>query len=645
MSSSSDTLRGGPWGYGDIFVLLLPIMFLIFAVLKPTPIQSTVSLPLAAVMMFFIKLVYLGSHPHDTMASLISGLLGAVTPVSIVAGAIYLFDCMESSRCLAWMRTTMKSITKGHPVAEVMLIGWAFHFLVEGASGFGTPAAIAAPVLYSMGHEKLDAVVCLLLFNGFSATFGAVGTPMWFGIGQGTNLDSEAQVKIGVIATVMLVANAFFLVPLVVRILVPWQDVKRNLVFIYLSIVSIMVPMLAISFVSVEFPTIVGGMTGLVSTALLIVFNVGLKEATEKRVEELSKEKPDLTDQSITDVKQPETVAAVDEEQPVPQLAEGVGHAVICLDADQVETIANRGNAVNIIPREVSDALMKPVQERSAQLRVEHLDSGHKLSATEATLSAALLRTSPVTLTVLLLVLTRIKPIGLKSLLLDKEPNFTLNLRQLGDFSLSASLVFSLNNIMHAPTAKNWSFAALYVPSVLPFFIVGSITLLLYRKELRAGPCCILKGLVVRMQKPMVALAGALVLVDLLRSADQNADSPAFIIGVRISDLLSFGFLLVSAAMGSLGAFFSGSTTISNLTFGQVQQVAADNLAVDVHAILALQVAGAAIGNAVCLANIISTCTVIGLNVPEGKVLKKVFPIVAAFCVVSTIVCLPFLLL
>lgn len=36
---------------------------------------------------------------------------------------------------------------QGHPVAEVFLITWAFEYLIEGASGFGTPVrrARAAP--------------------------------------------------------------------------------------------------------------------------------------------------------------------------------------------------------------------------------------------------------------------------------------------------------------------------------------------------------------------------------------------------------------------------------------------------------------------------------------------------------------------
>lgn len=60
------------------------------------------------------------------------------------------------------------------------------------------------------------------------------------------------------------------------------------------------------------------------------------------------------------------------------------------------------------------------------------------------------------------------------------------------------------------------------------------------------------------------------------------------------------------AFLGVLGSFFSGSTTISNLTFGQVQSVAAANIGVSQASMLALQACGATAGNAVCINNIIS---------------------------------------
>lgn len=71
------------------------------------------------------------------------------------------------------------------------------------------------------------------------------------------------------------------------------------------------------------------------------------------------------------------------------------------------------------------------------------------------------------------------------------------------------------------------------------------------------------------------ALLGSLVLVALIRKAETANASPAYIIGYLLSDFLAEGFLAISALLGALGSFFSGSTTVSNLTFGVIQQVRA----------------------------------------------------------------------
>lgn len=65
-------------------------------------------------------------------------------------------------------------------------------------------------------------------------------------------------------------------------------------------------------------------------------------------------------------------------------------------------------------------------------------------------------------------------------------------------------------------------------------------------------------------------------LVQLIRVG--GAGSPAFIIGYYFSSWLAQGFLAISAFLGALGSFFSGSTTVSNLTFGDIQSVSSGSV-------------------------------------------------------------------
>jgi lactate permease len=88
-----------------------------------------------------------------------------------MGGAIFLFETMEQTKCLPFMMREMKALTKGHKVAEAMLI-YGFGTIVEGASGFGTPVALGAPMLVSTGHPAVESLVLMLVFNTFVTVWG-----------------------------------------------------------------------------------------------------------------------------------------------------------------------------------------------------------------------------------------------------------------------------------------------------------------------------------------------------------------------------------------------------------------------------------------------------------------------------------------
>ena len=64
---------------------------------------------------------------------------------------------------------------------------------IEGAAGFGMPAALGAPLLVGLGFPPLAAVVVALMMNIPSIIFGAVGTPTLMVI----NTTSDIAVRAG----------------------------------------------------------------------------------------------------------------------------------------------------------------------------------------------------------------------------------------------------------------------------------------------------------------------------------------------------------------------------------------------------------------------------------------------------------------
>jgi lactate permease len=115
-------------------------------------------------------------------AAAVYGALQALEIIIIVFGAILLMNHLEGSGAIATIRGHFSHITRDRRV-QVLLIGLGFATLIEGAAGFGTPGALAAPLMLGLGFPPLAAAVFALVFNAAQPPFGAAGTPVIGGIG------------------------------------------------------------------------------------------------------------------------------------------------------------------------------------------------------------------------------------------------------------------------------------------------------------------------------------------------------------------------------------------------------------------------------------------------------------------------------
>jgi len=61
---------------------------------------------------------------------------------------------------------------------QALLIAFAFGAFIEGASGFGTPVAVAAAMLTGLGFRPFHAASICLLANTAPVAFGAIGIPL-----------------------------------------------------------------------------------------------------------------------------------------------------------------------------------------------------------------------------------------------------------------------------------------------------------------------------------------------------------------------------------------------------------------------------------------------------------------------------------
>src|SRR5215831_16088363 len=261
----------------DFLLAILPIIILIYVMTKNDSWPSHISLPFAAALVYFIVLIRSRLDPNLVNATVVNGTLSALTPISINWGAILLSQTMRRSGAERIIDQWLKEVSP-NPVAQLMIVGWAFSFMIEGSSGFGTPAAIAAPLLVGLGFDAVRVAILTLVMNSVPVTFGAVGTPMWFGFSQVPLSPSEILAVSWKSALVHTVAALF--VPIIaLRFVLGWSQIRENLIYIHLSVLSCVLPSLILSRFNYEFPSLIGGAIGLCLSVLMAKYQLGLVPA------------------------------------------------------------------------------------------------------------------------------------------------------------------------------------------------------------------------------------------------------------------------------------------------------------------------------------------------------------------------------
>jgi lactate permease len=124
---------------------------------------------------------------NRVLASTVQGLLITLGLLWIIFGALLLLNTLKHSGGITAIRAGFATISPDRRI-QAIIIAWLFGCFIEGASGFGTPAAIAAPLLVAIGFPAMAAVLLGMLVQSTPVSFGAVGTPIIVGVNTG--LDS-----------------------------------------------------------------------------------------------------------------------------------------------------------------------------------------------------------------------------------------------------------------------------------------------------------------------------------------------------------------------------------------------------------------------------------------------------------------------
>ena len=158
------------------------ISVMLFLVLLRMPASK--AMPISMVITGLAAVFIWHMDTHLLTASVVEGLLAAITPLTIIFGAVFLLNTLKYSGAMDTIRAGFTNISADARV-QVIIICWLFGSFIEGSAGFGTPAAIAAPLLVLLGIPPVAAAVVALIADSVCVSFGAIGLPVLFGMEQG----------------------------------------------------------------------------------------------------------------------------------------------------------------------------------------------------------------------------------------------------------------------------------------------------------------------------------------------------------------------------------------------------------------------------------------------------------------------------
>ncbi len=529
----------------------LPILFCVVA-MAVFNMSAKYALPIAWLAASIFAIAFWKMDILNVVAYSVFGLLNSIDVLIIIFGAILVMNTLKMSGGMSAINNGFKSVSTDARV-QAIIVGWMFVSFIEGAAGFGTPAALAAPLMVSLGFPPVAAATVALICDSTAVSFGAIGTPVAQAI---QCLDAE-------IVTEEYISSLSFWTALphvIVGTFIPFIAVavmcklfgkERSfkpaleiLPFALFSGACFTIPYLLVTvFFGYEFSALLGALVGL----------------------------------------------------PISVIAAKKGF---------------------LLPKRVWH--FAPEQEwdeswRSTQKIVEPKAS--KMSLFKAWL--------PYVLIAALLVITRIPALGIKAFL--QKEWFTLKIPNvLGVEGTSYSL--------------KWA----YLPGV--FFILIALATIFIHKMNKKEVKTAWRDSIRQVSGAAIALMFGLALVQILRYsgsnevADSGMKSMIFYMAEAISKVGRALYLVFSPIIGILGSFVSGSNTVSNTLFTNLQYQSALNLGFNTVYIVALQIIGGAIGNMVCINNTVAVCATVGTNGREGKIIRTCLIPVIIYTVAVTVI-------
>ncbi|MHC3381248.1 L-lactate permease [Haloarcula sp. H-GB5] len=536
---------------------------------------ATRTMPIAWAVAAIAAFIGWQMSPRLIAAASIRGALTATRILVIVFGAILLLYTLKQSGAFEVINAGFSSISDDRRV-QVILLVFLMGSFIEGAAGFGTPAAIVGPLLVGLGFPPLAAVVVALTGNILAITFGAVGTPLIIGLrdvvfAEGTGASQQvlqqggfesvgayvAQIGLwaALIHAIVGIAIPFIGVAMMTRFFGEERSIKPALEVLPLCLfawASFAIPYVATAyFLGPTFPALLGAMVGLLVVTTTLRAGYFLPD--------------DEWDFGPEDQWPDHWIGSIEP-------GEGVGTGS---SGSREGTVAADGGTASFAESHSQDM----------------------------SLGMAWL---PYLLVAALLVVTRV-------------------VTPVQDF-LATNGVLMWNNILGTPFSEGVEM--FYLPGSL-FVLVAVITYALHgmsTDEIKASWSEALRNIAPAVVALWFAVATVMIMqrtgsTVVLEAAPINSGMLGLLSEITASGTGQM-FPFFSGFIGAFGAFIAGSNTVSDILFGLFQFQAAQQIGAPTQIVVAAQAVGGAIGNLIAIHNVVAALTVVGLIGEEGRVIR-----------------------
>lgn len=543
---------------------------------------STRAMPLAFITSVILAMLVWKLSALQVGALFIQGTINAIGVLIIVFGAILIYYTLTYSGAMETIQAGMTKVSPDRRV-QAIVIGYMFGAFIEGAAGFGTPAALAAPLLLGLGFPPLCAAVMCLVFNSFPVTFGAVGTPVIMGFASLKEIGITAMAKVGLAPAPIPGTEVDG---------TPFFKLIGETVTLMHGPMAFILPIFMLGFMTRFFGRNKSWKEGFAAWSYCILAGVCFAV--------------------------PYFLVAWLAGPEVPSLIGGAMGLGLLVWLTKMGVCVPKGNWQFAPQAEWKPSWTGSIKASDVTEYKEHMSQ--------------LMAWMPYILCGLILVVTRVPYFGLKQ-------------HMVGAVTLPWKDILGVKGV-------SASIDLLWLPGTIPFILVALITIALHGMS-GAKVAGAWKTTCNKMVAPTIALIAAVSMVSIFKGSGMTTEvladgstMPSMPLAMATICAAATGqaWPALASYIGGLGAFITGSNTVSDMLFANFQWDVAQQLGYNVKqsiAVVAAQGAGGAMGNMICIHNIVAACAVLGMIGREGDILKQtIWPFLLYSIPVGIVACI-----